>query len=106
MTRTQLETMREAIVMENEQIGEFVSEYKVPIDVFEAIIDVVSEAQKKEPEVVKRLAPIDEIHFMCDEAFKRGVMTGMYIFNESLKETFDDMKKDSDEQTATTETTK
>ena len=89
--------MRNAIVMENEQIGEFVSEYNVPIDVFETIIDVVSEAQKKEPEVVKRLAPIDKIHFMCDEAYKRGVMMGMYLFNESLKATLDDMKKDSDE---------
>lgn len=97
MTRTQLETMRDAIIMDDEQIGEFVSEYNIPIDVFEAIADVVGKAQKKEPEVVKGLAPIDKIHFMCDEAFKRGVMTGMYLFNESLKATFDDMKKDSDE---------
>lgn len=97
MTRTQLETMRDAIVMENEQIGEFVSEYNVPIDVFEAIVGAVSEAQEKEPEVAKKLTPIDKMYFMCDEAFKRGVMTGMYLFNESLKATFDDMKKDSDE---------
>lgn len=89
--------MRDAIVMENEQIGEFVSEYNVPIDVFEAIIDAVSEAQEKEPEVAKRLTPIDKMRFMCDEAFKRGVMTGIQLFNESLKATFDDMKKDSDE---------
>ena len=97
MTRTQLETMKESIIMKNEQIGEFISEYQVSDDVFETIIDVVSEAQKKEPEVVKGLAPIDKIHSMCDVAFKHGVMMGMYIFNEYLKATFDDMKKDSDE---------
>ena len=43
--------MRNAIVMENEQIGEFVSEYTVPDDVFETLIDVVVEATKREPEV-------------------------------------------------------
>lgn len=97
MTRTQLETMRNAIVMENEQIGDFISNFRVPDDTFNTIIDVISEAMENKPEVVKRNAPIDKMHFMCDEAFKRGVMTGMYIFNESLKATFDDMKKDSDE---------
>ena len=97
MTRTQLETMKESIIMKNEQIGEFVLEYQVPDDVFYTIIDVVSEVQKKETDVVKGLAPIGKIHFMCNEAFKRGVMMGMYIFNECLKETFDDMEKDSDE---------
>ena len=97
MTGTQLETMRNAIVMENEQIGEFASEYTVPDDVFETLIDVVAEATKREPEVAERLSLLDKIHFMCDEAFKHGVMMGMHIFNESLKATFDDMKKDSDE---------
>ena len=97
MTGTQLETMRNAIVMENEQIGDFVSEYRVPDDVFETVIDAIVEASEREPEVSKKLAPIDKMHFMCDEAFKRGVMMGMYIFNETLKATFDDMKKDSDE---------
>ena len=89
--------MRNAIVMENEQIGDFVSDYRVPDDVFETVIDAIVEASEREPEVSKKLAPIDKMHFMCDEAFKRGVMMGMYIFNETLKATFDDMKKDSDE---------
>ena len=97
MTRTQLETMKESIIMKNEQIGEFVSEYQVPDDVFDTIIDFVSDAQKREPEVVNNLAPIVKIQLMCDESFKRGVMTGLYIFNESLKMTFDGMIKDSDE---------
>lgn len=97
MTRTQLEIMKESITMKNEQIGEFVSEYQVPDDVFETVIDAIIKASEKEPEVTKKLAPIDKMHFMCNEAFKRGVMMGMYIVNETLKATLDDMKKDSDE---------
>lgn len=92
----QLETLRNNLIMENTQIGEFVNDYRVPIDVFEAVIDTVDEAMKNEPEVVKGLSPLDKIHFMCDKAYKHGVIMGMYLFNESLKATFDDIEKSSD----------
>ena len=72
MTNTQIETMKNNFILPDSEIGDFVSEYRVPDDVFETVIDAIVEASKREPEVSKKLAPIDKMHFMCDELSSVG----------------------------------
>ena len=79
--------MRDAIVMKNEQIGELTKDYPVPEDLLDVII-------AHSPEGLNRG---EKIMYMIDESFKHGFMTGLYIFNESLKASFDEIEKDSDE---------
>ena len=82
----QLETMKDAFIMENKQIGELAREFELPDDLIDVIVDNAP-----------KLDTMGEmIMYFVDESFRRGPIMGLYLFNESLKESFDQIEKDSD----------
>ena len=97
MTNTQIETMKNSFILTDSEIGEIASGYKVPDDLFDTLIKSATEALKAESEVAERMTPLMKIQYLVDESFKYGVMNALYRFNESLKMSFDDMKKGSEE---------
>ena len=104
-----LETLKESLILQDQEIGELASTWEVPKDLFTSIVKEACEDMEQEPEVAERLSFYHKTEYLCDKAFSRGILTALYIYNETMKATLDDlikMKNDSGESTATTETTK
>jgi len=100
------EELTDALVMDNDCISELVTTWEVPKDLIDLVMDSCLEACKEEPELAKQLTFYDKVNYMCDEAYKHGVLMALYMTNEVLKEGIAQLTKEKAQEEEATIPTK
>lgn len=105
MKKNDLEYLKKNFIMNDEDIRDFASDYEVPDAIFEEVFGKCHDALVKN-DGFSKIPFYNRIKLVFDQAYKEGIFQGLLFANESMKMTFDQIEKDSNESEATTETTK
>lgn len=87
-----IEEHEKAVIMDNSKIGELATTWSVPKDLLETVMQHVQSAINEEPAEAQKMALIDKIQYMCDDAYKQGILTALYVFNETYKKALEQLK--------------
>lgn len=86
ITKRQLEQLKEEIILPDNKIRDIAESWEVPADLYLSILTAgrctTGEDAEQEQRKPSQVITADDV---AKEAFRRGIMAGLYLYNEAAK---------------------
>ena len=84
-----------AVTLTDKELCECVNahtELVEPNDISDMIISFIERLNEHDRAIFDKALPGEKVILVCSELYKLGVVSGMYLLNEAIKEQFKDMQ--------------